>query len=279
MRLPNWLRTKASGDLHATKSILRRHGLSTVCEEARCPNIGVCFSKPTATFMILGDRCTRACGFCSVSPGPPARMDHGEPERIAMAAQSMGLRHVVVTSVTRDDLLDGGASRFSETIGALRRRLPGAGIEVLTPDFRGEVKALRTVLDASPDVFGHNIETVKRLYGTVRPQAVYEQSLDLLARAAALAPQIAVKSGIMIGLGETFEEVVSTMEDIRSTGSVFLTIGQYLRPGRRNLPVVEYVTPEVFDRYREVALRIGFRGVSSGPLVRSSFGAEEMFLR
>lgn len=278
MRLPEWIKTKASG-LHFTKTLLRSHGLSTVCEEARCPNKGYCFSKPTATFMILGDICTRDCGFCSVKSGRPSYVDIEEPERIAEAAWEMGLRYVVITSVTRDDLLDGGAMQFAETIRAVRRRLPGAKIEVLTPDFKGNVNALKIVLDAAPDVFNHNVETVRRLYDKVRPQADYECSLNVLKNAKTIAPDIKTKSGLMLGLGETIDEVIALFKDLRETGCDFLTVGQYLRPTKKNLPVVEYIRPETFEEIKNIALAMGFEFVASGPLVRSSMNAEEMYRR
>lgn len=276
-RLPDWIKVKLNG-LHETKQVLRSHALATVCEEARCPNIGSCFSKPTATFMILGFHCTRNCGFCNVESSLPLPVDPNEPERVAMAAKEMGLRYVVITSVTRDDLPDGGASHFAETIRAVRRHLPNVGIEVLTPDFKGDVNALRVVLEARPDVFNHNIETVPRLYSEVRPQADYKRSLTVLKIAKELS-KVKTKSGLMVGLGEEFDEVVAVMKDLRESGCDYLTIGQYLRPSKKNLPVKEYIRPEVFDRYREEALKLGFKGVASGPLVRSSMNAEEMFLR
>ncbi|MCL4475277.1 MAG: lipoyl synthase [Nitrospirae bacterium] len=277
MRLPDWIKTKSPAGLHTTKQMLRSRGLSTVCEEARCPNIGVCFSKPTATFMILGSRCTRNCGFCSVESASPLPPDDEEPERVALAARDMGLKYVVITSVTRDDLHDGGALQFSRTVMALRELLPAAKIEVLTPDFRGDTAALRTVLESGPDVFSHNVETVPRLYPVVRPQADYERSLGVLDTAKKIAPWIHSKSGLMVGLGETVEEVFSLMRDLLSTACDYLTIGQYLRPSKRNLPVAEYITPASFEKYREAALSMGFRGVASAPLVRSSMDAEEMF--
>ena len=277
MRLPDWIKTKSPAGLHTTKQMLRSRGLSTVCEEARCPNIGVCFSKPTATFMILGSRCTRNCGFCSVESASPLPPDDEEPERVALAARDMGLKYVVITSVTRDDLHDGGALQFSRTVMTLRELLPAAKIEVLTPDFRGDTAALRTVLESGPDVFNHNVETVPRLYPVVRPQADYERSLGVLDTAKKIAPWIHSKSGLMVGLGETVEEVFSLMRDLLSTACDYLTIGQYLRPSKRNLPVAEYITPATFEKYREAALSMGFRGVASAPLVRSSMDAEEMF--
>ncbi|HEX8948834.1 MAG TPA: lipoyl synthase [Dissulfurispiraceae bacterium] len=279
MRLPEWIRIKAS-ELHPTKSLLRSHRLSTVCEEARCPNKGVCFSKPTATFMILGDYCTRDCGFCSVKAGGPADilpLDGTEPGRVAEAAHELGLKYVVITSVTRDDLPDGGASQFAATIKAVRGRLPGAKIEVLTPDFKGDRDALAMVLDAGPEVFNHNIETVKRLYSSVRSRADYERSLGVLRNAKTIAPHIKTKSGLMLGLGETLDEVVALFRDLRETGCSLLTVGQYLRPTKKNLPVVEYRKPEVFDDLKHKALEMGFEFVASGPLVRSSMNAEEMY--
>lgn len=277
MRLPEWIKTQSFTGLHSTKRKLRSHRLSTVCEEARCPNIGACFSKPTATFMILGSRCTRNCGFCSIDSSLPQPPDTEEPERVAHAAFDMGLKYVVITSVTRDDLPDGGAMHFSKTITAVRNLLPNTRIEVLTPDFRGDSGALMTVLTAGPDMFNHNVETVPRLYPAVRPQAVYEQSIRVLRTAKDLAPHISTKSGLMVGFGEIFSEVVEVMEDLRLAGCDFLTIGQYLRPSRQNLPVAEYVHPEVFDKYREAGLNLGFKAVASAPLVRSSMNAEEMF--
>ncbi|WP_333655193.1 lipoyl synthase [Dissulfurispira sp.] len=278
MRLPEWIKTKASG-LHGTKTLLRSHGLSTVCEEARCPNKGHCFSKPTATFMILGDHCTRDCGFCSVKSGNPAFVDAEEPERVAEAAYEMGLRYVVITSVTRDDLPDGGALQFAETVRAVKNKLPDTKVEVLTPDFKGDVNSLKTVLDAGPDVFNHNVETVKRLYDVVRPQADYECSLDVLKNAKSIAPEIKTKSGLMLGLGETMNEVIELFNDLRRAGCDFLTIGQYLRPSKKNLPVVEYIRPEVFEELKEAALEMGFEFVAAGPLVRSSMNAEDMYRR
>ena len=276
MRLPEWIKTTAIG-LHHTKDLLRSHCLSTVCEEARCPNKGVCFSKPTAAFMIMGDRCTRNCGFCSVRPGVPAALDAAEPERVAEAAVELGLRYVVITSVTRDDLPDGGAAHFAATIRAVRNALPAAKIEVLTPDFQGERDALGIVLEARPDVFNHNIETVKRLYDIVRPRADYQRSLEVHRIARTLMPGMKTKSGVMIGLGETFDEVRAVFRDIRAAGCDFLTVGQYLRPAKKNLPVVEYIHPDVFEALKLYALGLGFEFVASGPLVRSSMNAEEMF--
>ena len=276
MRLPDWIRVRAGSGGRETRHVLRNHGLSTVCEEARCPNRSECFSKPTATFMILGAGCTRNCGFCSVDHSGPQPVDESEPEKVAGAAAELGLKYVVVTSVTRDDLPDGGSGHFARTIAAIRRRIPAAKIEVLTPDFRGDCDALRTVLDAGPDVFNHNVETVERLYPIVRPDAGYRRSLRLLQAAAAPASGILIKSGFMLGLGETTEEVIGLLGDLRGAGCDFVTVGQYLRPSRNNLPVVEYIAPEVFDNLRLTALDMGFKYAACGPLVRSSLNAEEM---
>lgn len=231
--------------------------------------------------MILGSQCTRDCGFCAVGSSalhPPDPPDTAEPERIALAALEMGLRHVVITSVTRDDLPDGGAFHFSRTVREIKKRLPHTTVEVLTPDFLGDIISLKTVLDAGPDVFNHNIETVPRLYPLVRSQALYERSLALLRTAKESVPHLRIKSGIMVGLGETSEEVLLVIEDIASGGCDFLTIGQYLRPTKKHIPVAEYVSPETFEHYRKAALRVGFRAVISAPLARSSMNAEEMFL-
>ena len=276
LRLPEWIKIKTSG-LHAAKSLLRGHRLATVCEEAGCPNQGICFSKPTATFMILGNTCTRNCSFCAVKSGPPADIDMAEPERVAEAALEMALKYVVITSVTRDDLQDGGASMFASTIRAVKKLLPGSGIEVLTPDFKGDPNALKTVLEAGPDVFNHNIETVRRLYPQVRPQADYHRSLNVLLNAKKMAPHIRTKSGLMLGLGETFDEVAELLGNLRGVDCNFLTVGQYLRPSKKNHPVVEYIRPEVFDMLKLKALELGFDFVASGPLVRSSMNAEEMY--
>ena len=278
LRLPKWAKRKigTSGSIHKMKEVLRREGLHTVCEEARCPNIGECFSKPTATFMIMGDLCTRSCGFCNVTPGVPKILDIDEPIKIARVSKQLGLRHVVITSVTRDDLHDGGSGHFGSTIKELRNAIPEASIEVLTPDFKGDVVFLMPIVKERPDIFNHNIETVPRLYPLVRPQADYERSLHILKAMKALEPEILTKSGIMLGLGETREEILSVMDDLRTVGCDVFTIGQYLRPSRQNLPVVEYIKEEVFAEYGEIAREKGFRHVASAPLVRSSFNAEEI---
>jgi lipoic acid synthetase len=277
-RLPEWLRKprrNVEAD-HGLKRMLRERGLHTVCEEARCPNRNDCFARGAATFMILGDVCSRSCGFCSVKTGrgPSIESLAGEPEQVAEAAALLSLRYVVITSVNRDELPDGGASHFARTIEAVRRRLPESLIEVLTPDFKGSTEALRVVLDAGPDTYNHNVETVPRLYRRVRPQADYRQSLDVLKRARGYAPGVLTKSGFMVGLGETRQEVELLLEDLRASDVDVVTVGQYLQPTRRHLPVEEYVHPDRFEQYREYGERLGFRAVFSGPLVRSSYMAE-----
>lgn len=276
-RLPSWLRKPETAfvALHEIKRELRRLALHTVCESARCPNIHECFHRGTATFMILGDMCTRGCGFCAIPKGRrPPPPDPQEPANVAELARRMNLRHVVVTSVNRDDLPDGGAAHFAATIRAIRGVLPQAAVEVLTPDFLGDLEALATVLEAGPDVFNHNVETVPRLYPRVRPQARYDRSLSVLAFASGRRDGPLVKSGLMVGLGETPEEVQAVMRDLRAAGVAILTVGQYLQPTRRNLPVAEYVRPEQFEEYRKAGLKLGFTAVFSGPFVRSSYMAE-----
>ncbi len=278
LRLPEWIKTgRHGGLLHDTKRVLRSYGLSTVCEEARCPNAGECFSKPTATFMILGSTCTRNCGFCSVKSSTPGPVDPDEPGRIAMAVRDMGLRYVVITSVTRDDLYDGGAEQFAKTVLSVRECMPDTKVEVLTPDFKGNPRDVDTVLQSEPDVFNHNIETVPRLYSIVRPFAGYGRSLNILEHVKKTAPAIFTKSGLMLGLGETFDEVGEVFRDLKDAGCEFLTVGQYLRPSKFNLPVIEYIEPVIFERLRLAALSMGFKCVASAPLVRSSMNAEEMY--
>ena len=280
VRAPEWIREKRIrlADLHPIKGVMRRNGLSTVCEEARCPNRGECFSRGTATFLLLGDVCTRACGFCDIATGRPAAVDPMEPHRIAAAAREMHLRFVVLTSVDRDDLPDGGSGHFALAIRALKRLDPAPGVEVLTPDFQGRFASLVTVVEAGPDVFNHNVETVPRLYERVRRGAQLDRSLGLLRAAKILAPGLTTKSGLMVGLGERCEEVHDLLERMRAAEVDIVTIGQYLRPSRENLPVEEYVPPEVFDRYRELGEKLGFRHVFAGPFVRSSYRAEEALL-
>ena len=276
-RRPAWLKAPAPvGDEYMElKRLVRRLRLHTVCESAACPNIGECWNHRTATFMILGNQCTRRCGFCAVQKGQPLPVDPDEPRRVAEACEHLGLRHAVVTSVNRDDLKDGGAGHFAAVIRAIRARIPGCRVEVLVPDFQGSREAMKTVLDASPDVLNHNIETVPRLYREVRFGARYERSLEMLAFAAELRPDIPVKSGLMVGLGETDDEVISTLRDLRRHGVSIVTIGQYLRPTLQHLPVLRYVTPELFAEYRRAAQELGFEHVESGPFVRSSYHAAE----
>jgi len=280
--LPAWARKSATHfeSLHTLKTDLRRLNLHTVCESARCPNIHECFYRGAATFMILGNLCTRGCGFCSVPKGSPSkqdmRLDPEEPANVARMAARMNLRYVVITSVNRDDLADGGSQHFALTVRQVRRALPDARVEVLTPDFCGDLEAVARVLDAGPHVFNHNMETVARLYRRVRPQADYRQSLRVLEFAREHRPAVLTKSGFMAGLGETGGEVRELLRDIRTAGTDVATIGQYLQPTRRNLPVVEYVDPGQFDAYREFGLSIGFKMVFSGPLVRSSYMADHV---
>ena len=279
-RLPEWARKSPTHfeSLNRLKSGLRALNLHTVCESARCPNIHECFHRGAATFMILGNRCTRGCGFCSVPKGNPRihdmRLDPAEPLNVARMAATMNLRYVVITSVNRDDLADGGSLHFAETVREVRRALPEARIEVLTPDFDGNMTAVARVLDADPHVFNHNMETVPRLYRRVRPQADYRQSLDVLRFARQHRPGVMTKSGFMVGLGETPDEVTELLRDLRAQDVDVATIGQYLQPTRRNLPVVEYAAPELFDRYKDLGLSMGFKMVFSGPLVRSSYMAD-----
>ena len=276
---PSWLRRKlpTGADYEKIRRMIDRGNLHTVCQEANCPNQFECFSARTATFLIMGATCTRNCRFCNIDGGTPGPLDADEPRRVAAAAARMKLRYVVVTSVTRDDLPDGGAGHFAATIDALKKEIPGVQIEVLIPDFQGRQKGLQTVLEAGPHVLNHNMETVRRLYGTVRPQADYDRSLELLARVNPLAPSIPAKSGIMLGLGETKAEVQQVIRDIYHTGCRMLTIGQYLQPTADHLPVVEYIPPEAFEQWRQFALETGFAKVASGPFVRSSYHAGAMY--
>jgi lipoic acid synthetase len=278
---PSWLWRRVPLDapaaVHDVERLLDHLSLHTVCQEARCPNLAECFSRGTATFMILGDTCTRGCRFCAVNHGPPAELDPEEPLRVAEAARRLRLAHVVVTSVTRDDLPDGGAGQFAATIEALRRRLPGATLEVLIPDFGGSCAALETVLAARPHVLNHNLETVPRLYPRVRPGADYTRSLALLERVGTSAPQTVTKSGLMLGLGERVVEVLRVLQDLRRAGCDLLTLGQYLQPSDDQLPVARYVPPAEFDAYEERARSMGFSGVAAAPLVRSSYHARALW--
>jgi len=273
---PEWLRVKMpSGErYHHLKGLMRTKNLHTVCEEAMCPNLGDCWGRGTATFLLLGDICTRSCGFCHIKTGRPTWLDELEPERVAEAVATMRLRHAVLTSVNRDELPDGGAHIFARSIELIHQRVPGCTVEVLIPDFKGDRDALKMVMDARPEILNHNTETVPRLYRTVRPQAVYGRSLRLLQMAKELDPAAVTKSGIMVGLGETWDEVLHVMRDLRAHEVDILTIGQYLRPTRNHLPVLRYWHPDEFARLREEGMAMGFRWVESGPLVRSSFHAD-----
>jgi lipoic acid synthetase len=274
---PEWLKVRAPGSENylRLKGIMQELELNTVCEDARCPNIGECWHHGTATFMILGDICTRACAYCAVAHGRPAELDVAEPARVAEAVARMHLRYAVITSVDRDDLADGGAAIFADTIRGIRARVPDCRIEVLIPDFQGEDTALRTVLDAGPDVLNHNIETVPRLYRMARSGGKYARSLELLDRSRHYRPDIATKTGIMVGLGENVEEVLTVFDDLRRVGVSILTIGQYLRPSDKHAPMTRYYTPAEFAELKRLALARGFVHVESGPLVRSSYHAHE----
>ncbi len=278
---PAWIRVRAPGAhaFDATRDTLRAHRLTTVCEEAACPNIGECWGKRHATFMLMGEICTRACAFCNVATGKPGALDRGEPLRVAQAVAALNLAHVVVTSVDRDDLDDGGAAHFAATIAAIRTARPATSIEVLTPDFLRKEGALEIVLAAAPDVFNHNVETVPSLYRRIRPGADYRHSLRLLARAKEISPMAFTKSGMMVGLGETRAEVFAVMDDLRAACVDFLTIGQYLQPTRKHAAIDRFVTPEEFQSYRRIAEEKGFLLVAASPLTRSSYHAAEDFAR
>jgi lipoic acid synthetase len=276
-RKPEWLRIRVrnNGEISQVEDILQRLSLHTVCEEANCPNRMECFSRKTATFMILGRVCTRNCRFCNVEGGVPGPVDGDEPEHVADAVKELGLLHSVITSVTRDDLPDGGAGHFARTIRAIRDKCPGTVVEVLIPDFKGDNKALETVVEATPDIINHNVETVPRLYNSVRPQACYERSLQVLKSVKSMNDKIYTKSGIMVGLGESREEVIEVFKDLRDAGCDFLTVGQYLSPSEKHYPVREFVHPDMFGEYKRIALDMGFGYVASSPLVRSSYNASE----
>ena len=276
---PRWLKKRlpTGPEYEKVKELIGKDRLHTVCQEAKCPNMWECFSQQTATFLIMGSRCTRNCRFCSVAQGPVEPPDPAEPDRVAAAARQMGLHYVVITSVTRDDLPDGGAAFFAATIEAVQRQIPSAKVEVLIPDFQGNAEALQAVLDAGPDVLNHNIETVPRLYELVRPQARYERSLQLLSRVLKYAPGLPIKSGLMLGLGESSEEIRSTLNDLIGAGCRILTLGQYLQPSKAHLPVKRFVSPAEFDNWKNTALEMGFCEVASGPFVRSSYHAKELY--
>ena len=276
-RRPPWIRVRApSGQTYEElRQLMRGKALHTVCEEAQCPNLGECWGKGTATFLMMGDTCTRSCGFCDIQTGRPNPLDWAEPNRIAESVRAMGLQHVVITSVNRDDRPDGGAPLFAMVIRRIRQLQPGCSVEVLIPDFKGSEWALKIVMDAQPEILNHNVETVPRLFKVVQPQDRYQWALDTLRNAKAMQPLVLTKSGIMLGLGETIEEVLQTMADLVAIGVDILTLGQYLQPSKRHLPIARYYTPAEFDELREAGLNMGFKWVESGPLVRSSYRAAE----
>lgn len=277
VRRPHWLKVKlpSGADFLHVNKLVQDKNLHTVCQSARCPNVGECWGRRTATFMIMGEVCSRNCGFCAVTSGKPQMLDSEEPANIAAAVKKLNLRYAVITSVTRDDLPDGGAKHFADTIAEIRKVQPGCQIEVLIPDFKGELEPLQIVLNAKPDVLNHNMETVPRLYKNVRPQAIYKRSLELLDRAFNLGAL--TKSGIMLGVGETHNEIIQTMQDLLDHKCKMLTIGQYLQPSRFHLSVEKFYEPEEFDKLKEIGLEMGFLNIQSGPLVRSSYHADEQF--
>ncbi|MBN9656505.1 lipoyl synthase [Halobacillus sp. GSS1] len=278
IRKPEWLKIKINTNKSYTglKKLMRDKKLNTVCEEARCPNIHECWSeRKTATFMILGDTCTRGCRFCAVKTGLPNELDWGEPERVADSVEIMGLKHVVVTAVARDDLNDGGAAVFAETVKAIRRRVPGCTVEILPSDMKGDYESLHTLMDGEPDIFNHNIETVRRLTKKVRARAMYDRSLELLKRVKEIRPNTPTKSSIMVGLGETKEEIVEAMDDLLAHNVDIMTIGQYLQPTKKHLNVERYYHPDEFEELKEIALEKGFKHCEAGPMVRSSYHADE----
>ena len=276
-RFPSWMKVRMPGGPNYIdlKNLLRESSLHTVCEEARCPNIGECWERRAATFMILGDVCTRRCHYCAVTTGTPAGIDVMEPERLAQTVRKLGLRYCVITSVNRDDLADGGALIFSRCIRRVNDLVPGCRVEVLIPDFDGSMPALKTVVRARPNVLNHNIESVRRVFPRVRPRGDYRRSLDLLAAAREMDPEMPTKSGIIVGMGEEWDEIVETMEDLRGVGCDLLTVGQYLSPSRAHLPIARFYSPDEFDRIRVIGEDLGFKHVASGPLVRSSYHADE----
>ena len=276
-RLPKWLKVKMPGGPNYTKlkGIMRESDLHTVCEEARCPNIGECWERQTATFMILGDTCTRACTYCAVNTGTPSGLDLEEPIRLARTVVNLSLKYVVITSVNRDDLPDGGAFVFAQCIKQIRKNLPSCKIEVLTPDFEGNLDSLQVVMDAGPDTFNHNIETVRRVFPRVRAKGDFDLSLKILSQAREFNRTAVTKSGMMVGLGETMDEIVQTMEDLRKVDCELLTIGQYLRPSQKHAPISKWYTPKEFEELRKQGESLGFKNVASGPLVRSSYHADE----
>ena len=276
-RLPVWLKVKMPGGPNYSnlKKLMRQEGLHTVCEEARCPNIGECWERETATFMILGDTCTRACTYCAVKTGKPTGLDLEEPLRLAQTVEKLQLKYAVITSVNRDDLADGGAFIFSQCITQIKKRTPRCKVEVLTPDFQGDIKALKSVIDSGPDTFNHNIETVRRVFPRIRAKGDYDLSLDVLANAKLINPECVTKSGMMVGLGETFEEIIDTMKDLRRVNCDLMTIGQYLRPSLKHSPISKWYTPQEFEELKDEGENLGFKHIASGPLVRSSYHADE----
>jgi len=275
-RKPDWLRVRMpSGETYqSVRRLMRSKALHTVCEEAMCPNIGECWGRGTATFLLLGDICTRSCAFCNIRTGRPGALDEAEPERVAEAVRAMGLKHAVLTSVNRDELPDGGAHIFARSVQLIHERVPGCTVEVLIPDFKGDRASLQQVMDAHPEILNHNVETVPRLYRTIRPQAIYERSLRVLQMAREMDLRTTTKSGIMVGVGEEWDEVIQVMRDLRAHLVDVLTIGQYLRPSAHNVPVVRYYTPDEFRRLHEAGMALGFKWVESAPLVRSSYHAD-----
>ena len=278
-RHPDWLKVRIGGgeNYAKMKSLLRNAKLHTICEEAKCPNIAECFGSGTAVFLILGDVCTRNCRYCNVKHGAPNGLNVDEPRDVAESVKKLGLKYVVVTSVTRDDLVDGGASVFYETVKLIKEMNRGCRVEVLIPDFRGDLSALRKVVDSKPDVVNHNIEVVRGLFPSIRPQGDYDISLKVLKNVKELDEKMRTKSGFMVGLGESYEEIIRTMKDLRKVDVDFLTIGQYLQPSRNHASIKKYYTPKEFDEFKEIALELGFKHVESGPLVRSSYHAEKVF--
>jgi lipoic acid synthetase len=275
-RKPEWLRVRMpTGETYqSVRRLMRSKDLHTVCEEAMCPNIGECWGRGTATFLLLGDTCTRSCAFCNIRTGRPAALDEEEPQRIAQAVRSMNLKHAVLTSVNRDEQPDGGAHIFARSVELVHQLVPGCTVEVLIPDFKGDRAALQRVMDAHPEILNHNVETVPRLYRTIRPQAIYERSLHVLQMARSMDPQTTTKSGIMVGVGETWDEVIQVLRDLRAHGVDVVTIGQYLRPSAHNVPVMRYWTPDEFRRLHDEGMALGFKWVESAPLVRSSYHAD-----
>lgn len=276
---PDWLKIKCpdANKMHHIKGLMDKLKLHTVCESAQCPNAGECFGNSTATFMIMGDVCTRNCAFCAVNHGAPEVLDHSEPKNLANAVSVLGLKHVVITSVTRDDLADGGANHFAAVVQAVRQQKPDVSIELLIPDMGGDAEALTVIAKASPDVLNHNMETVPSLYGKVRPQANYQRSIELFKFVKSVNPKLITKSGMMLGLGEKAEDVIGVMQDLHNAGCEILTLGQYLRPSSEHIPMERYITPEEFEKYRQEGLAIGFRAVVANPLVRSSYYAREAY--